>query len=88
MAATSFPAEGAYTISARATDGVGLTAIDTRRSPRPDTPTRALHHLRSDRDHHRGNVFTFTGEAGAIFECRVDRARGRPAPVPTRTPGS
>jgi hypothetical protein len=73
IAAAAFPAEGDYTVRARATDGVGLTAVDTvtmtiDRTP-PPAPT-----ITSGPTGTTGatGTFTFTGQAGAVFECRLD----------------
>ena len=71
--AASFPAEGSYAISARATDAVGLTAIDMvtitldRTPPPVPTITSGPSGTTTGSD-----TFTFTGETGATFECRVD----------------
>lgn len=71
--AASFPAEGGYLVSARATDAVGLTAIDTvvisldRTPPPVPTLTSGPSGTTTGAD-----TFTFTGESGASFECRVD----------------
>ena len=71
--AASFPAEGGYLVSARATDAVGLTAIDTvvitfDRTP-PPVPTITSGPSGTTMG---GDAFAFTGEAAATFECRMD----------------
>ncbi len=73
MPATSYPAEGAYLVSARATDAVGLTATDTvvltiDRTP-PPAPTIGSGPTGATTG---GDAFAFSGETGATFECRVD----------------
>ena len=73
MAAASFPAEDTYTLRARATDGAGHTAVDTlnltidRTAPTAPTITSGPTGTTAG-----GDTFTFTGEAGASFECRLD----------------
>lgn len=73
MAAASFPADDGYTVRARATDGVGLVAYDTlnitidRTAPAAPTITSGPSGTTAGSD-----TFTFTGEPGATFECRLD----------------
>lgn len=74
MAAASFPTEGGYTLRARATDNVGLTAIDTltvtidRTAPAAPTITSGPTGTTAG----SGDTLSFTGEGGATFECRLD----------------
>ncbi len=73
MAAAAFPAEGQYTLSARATDGAGLTATDTVVFTIDRTAPAAPAITSGPTGTTRGNdTFTFTGESGATFECLVD----------------
>lgn len=73
MAAAAFPAEGAYTVTARARDAVGLTATDsltiTLDRTAPDAPTITSGPTGTTAG---GDAFGFSSEAGATFECRVD----------------
>ncbi|MEP6814641.1 MAG: Ig-like domain-containing protein, partial [Marmoricola sp.] len=73
MAAASFPADDSYTLNARATDNVGLTAFDSqtliidRTAPSAPTITSGPSGTTAGND-----AFSFTGEASASFECRLD----------------
>ncbi|MEO7268860.1 MAG: Ig-like domain repeat protein [Knoellia sp.] len=73
MPGASFPADGAYTVRARATDGVGLTALDavsiTIDRTLPAAPTISSGPTGTTSG---GGTFTFTGEANARFECQLD----------------
>lgn len=73
MAASAFPAEGQYTVRARATDRAGLSATDSvsftidRTAPAAPTITSGPSGTTRGQD-----TFSFTGDAGAGFECRLD----------------
>ena len=73
IAATSFPAEGNYTFRARATDTIGLTSFDSltitfdRTAPAAPAITSGPTGVTAG-----GDTFSFTGEVGAGFECRLD----------------
>ncbi|WP_353951324.1 hypothetical protein V6K52_17050 [Knoellia sp. S7-12] len=73
MPGASFPADGAYTVRARATDEVGLTALDTvsitidRTVPAAPTISSGPTGTTSG-----GGTFTFIGETNARFECQLD----------------
>ncbi|MFC7486166.1 hypothetical protein ACOCJ7_13030 [Knoellia sp. CPCC 206453] len=73
MPGASFPADGVYTVRARATDGVGLTALDSvsitldRAAPAAPTITSGPTGTTSG-----SGTFTFTGESNARFECQLD----------------
>jgi hypothetical protein len=73
MAAASFPTEGSYTLRARATNNVALTGFDTltitidRTAPAAPTITAGPTGTTAGAD-----TFSFTAEAGATFECRLD----------------
>ena len=73
MPATSFPGDENYTVSARATDGTGLSALDSvrisfdRTAPAAPTITSGPTGITSG-----AATFTFTGETGARFECQLD----------------
>ncbi len=73
MPATSFPAEGGYLVSARATSGSGLIAIETMTTTfdRTPPPAPAITSGPSGTTV-GGDSFTFTGETGAGFDCRID----------------
>lgn len=72
IAPASF-AEGGYILRARATDGVGLTGFDMlsftvdRTAPAAPTITTGPTGTTAG-----GDTFSFTGEPGAGFECRLD----------------
>jgi hypothetical protein len=73
MVASAFPAEGNYVVRARATDRAGLTStdsvsftIDRTASAAPTITSGPTGITRGD------DTFTFTGENGASFECRLD----------------
>ena len=74
MAAASFPAEDNYVMRARATDNVGLTAFDsvTITIDRTAPAAPAITSGPTGTTGGGGGTFTFTGEAGASFECRLD----------------
>jgi hypothetical protein len=73
MAAASFPTDDSYTSRARATDSAGLTAFDTltitidRTAPTAPAITSGPTGTTAG-----GDAFSFTAEAGASFECRLD----------------
>ena len=74
MAATSFPTDGSYTVRVRASDNVGLTGFDTlsltidRSAPVAPTITSGP----TGTTNGSGDSFSFAGEAGATFQCRLD----------------
>ncbi len=73
MTAASFPADDSYALHARATDNTGFTAIDAvtmtidRTAPVAPTITSGPSGTTAG-----GDTFSFTAEAGATFECRLD----------------
>ncbi|MFI2458176.1 Ig-like domain repeat protein [Streptomyces sp. NPDC019539] len=73
LPASSFPGDDSYTVTARASDGAGLTGRDSvritmdRTAPPAPTITSGPTGTTSG-----GDTFTFTGETGARFECRID----------------
>jgi hypothetical protein len=73
IAAVSFPADDTYTIRARATNAVGVSAFDTtsftidRTAPAAPTITSGPTGTTAG-----GDTLTFTGELGATFQCRLD----------------
>lgn len=84
MAAESFPADGTYTLRARVTDDVGLTAFDTvtitiDRTP-PDVPTITAGPTGTSDG---SDTFAFAGEDGADYECRLDSGPWETCTSPT-----
>ena len=73
LAPASFPAEGGYAVRARATDNVRLTGFDsvtiTIDRTAPAVPAITGGPIGTTAG---GDTFSFTGEPGAGFECRLD----------------
>ena len=73
LAPASFPEEGSYALRARATDNVGLTGFNSvtftidRTAPTAPAITAGPTGTTAG-----GDTFSFTGEPGAGFECRLD----------------
>ncbi|WP_247046221.1 Ig-like domain repeat protein [Arthrobacter rhizosphaerae] len=84
MPAGSFPGEDSYTVRARATDGAGLTSLDTititfdRTPPAAPTITSGPTGTTSS-----AATFTFTGETDARFECQLDAGTWAACASPT-----
>ncbi len=73
MPVAGFPSDDAYTVRARATDNVGLTAIDTVRFTLDNTAPAAPSITSGPSGTTAGNdTFAWTGESGATFQCRLD----------------
>lgn len=73
FAASAFPADGQYTVRARATDRVGSTATDSVSFSIDRTAPSAPSILSGPTGTTRGDdTFTFTGDSGVTFQCRLD----------------
>jgi hypothetical protein len=73
MTAASLP-EGSYTVRARATDNVGLTGFNTRSLALDRTAPTSPTIISGPTGTTNGSAdsFSFSGEAGATFQCRLD----------------
>lgn len=75
FAAASFPTDGDYTVVARATDTAGNTATSLSRTftvDRVGPLAPAITGKPADPTSSTTAQFTFTGEGGAAFSCRLD----------------